>query len=188
VGGHCIPVDPYYLSWKAREFDFYTHFIELAAEVNQSMPYHVVELAGQALGRKGKVLNGARVLVMGVSFKRDIEDSRNSPAERVIELLWKEGAQVSYNDPYVPKYRMGGDVFCPDKVELTSLDLSPEMMAEQDIVIIVSGHRVYDYDWIVEHADLVLDTVNAAKGVSQGRGKIVRIGEPGPSGPQGLCG
>jgi UDP-N-acetyl-D-glucosamine dehydrogenase len=178
VGGHCIPVDPYYLSWKAREFDFYTRFIEHAAEVNQSMPYHVVELASQALGARGKVLNGARVLVMGVSFKRDIEDARNSPAERVIELLWKNGAQVSYNDPYVPRYRMGGDVFCPESMELASQELTAEMMAEHDIVIIVSGHRAYDYEWIVEHAGLVLDTVNAAKEVSDGRHKIVRIGEP----------
>jgi UDP-N-acetyl-D-glucosamine dehydrogenase len=138
----------------------------------------VVELASQALGARGKVLNGARVLVMGVSFKRDIEDARNSPAERVIELLWKNGAQVSYNDPYVPKYSMGGDVFCPDRMELVSQELTAEMMAQQDIVIIVSGHRGYDYEWIVEHAGLVLDTVNAAKEVSTGRHKIVRIGEP----------
>jgi UDP-N-acetyl-D-glucosamine dehydrogenase len=187
VGGHCIPVDPYYLSWKAREFDFYTHFIELAAEVNQSMPYHVVELAGQALGTRGKALNGARVLVMGVSFKRDIEDARNSPAERVIELLWKDGAQVSYNDPYVPKYVMGGDVFCPNETVLTSQELTPELMAKQDIVIIISGHRIYDYDWIVEHADLVLDTVNAAKSVSSARHKIVRIGEPLRTNSTGPC-
>lgn len=178
VGGHCIPVDPYYLSWKAREFDFYTKFIELAAEVNQSMPYHVVKRVGTALGLRSKVLNGARILVLGVAFKRDIDDARNSPAERVIELLWQSGAQVSYNDPYVPTYRLGGDVFCLDKVELASQELTTGLMAEQDIVVIVSGHRVYDYDWIVEHADLVLDTVNATKQVSGSRHKIVRIGEP----------
>jgi UDP-N-acetyl-D-glucosamine dehydrogenase len=187
VGGHCIPVDPYYLSWKAREFDFYTKFIELAAEVNQSMPYHVVERIGQALGSRGKVLNGARVLVLGVAFKRDIDDSRNSPAERVIELLWKNGAQVSYNDPYVPTYRLGGDVFCPAEIELASQTLEPDRVAEQDIVVIVSGHRVYDYDWIVQHAELVLDTVNAAKQVTEDRHKIVRIGEPSPASYPGQC-
>ncbi len=111
VGGHCIPVDPYYLSWKAREYDFYTKFIELAAEVNQAMPYHVVDLVAQALSQQGKPLDGARVLILGVAFKRDIDDARNSPAERIIELLLKRGAEVSYSDPYVPRYRVGRDVF-----------------------------------------------------------------------------
>jgi UDP-N-acetyl-D-glucosamine dehydrogenase len=181
VGGHCIPVDPYYLSWKAREFDFYTKFIELAAEVNQSMPYHVVERLGQALGSRGKTLNGARALVLGVAFKRDIDDARNSPAERVIELLLNAGVQVAYNDPYVPHYSVGQDVFYRQKIALESQELTPELLAEQDVVIVLSGHRVYDYRWIVEHASLVLDTVNATKEITQGRDKIVRIGEPFPS-------
>jgi UDP-N-acetyl-D-glucosamine dehydrogenase len=178
VGGHCIPVDPYYLSWKAREYDFYTKFIELAAEVNLSMPYHVVERISHALGARGKVLRGARVLVLGVSFKRDIDDARNSPAERIIELLLNAGAEVAYNDPYVPQYRVGGDVFCRDKREMTSQGLTAELMAQQDAVIIVSDHRVYDYQWIVDHAALVVDTRNAAKAVQNGRAKVIRIGEP----------
>jgi len=179
VGGHCIPVDPYYLSWKAREFDFYTKFIELAAEVNQSMPYHVVERIGQALSARGKPLNGAHVLILGVAFKRDIDDARNSPAERVIELLLRAGAQIGYNDPYVPNYRVGGDVFYPHPVELTSQPLTAEWVHAQDAVVILAGHRVYDYAWIVEHAGLIVDTVNATKGVAVGREKIVRIGTPG---------
>jgi UDP-N-acetyl-D-glucosamine dehydrogenase len=178
VGGHCIPVDPYYLSWKAREFDFYTKFIELAAEVNQSMPYHVVERLAQALGDRGKGLPGARVLILGVAFKRDVDDARNSPAERIIELLRGAGAEVAYNDPYVSNYRVGGDVFCREWLELSSQELTRELLESQDVVLIVSGHREYDYDWIVRHASLVLDTMNATKRVQDGRDKIVRIGEP----------
>jgi len=182
VGGHCIPVDPYYLSWKAREFDFYTKFIELAAEVNQSMPYHVVERIGQALSIQGKPLKGARVLVLGVAFKRDIDDARNSPAERIIELLLNAGAQIAYNDPYVPSYSVGQDVFYRCNVTLASQELTPALLAGQDVVVIVAGHGTYDYPWIVRHANLVVDTVNATKRVSGGREKIVRIGVPFSSG------
>jgi UDP-N-acetyl-D-glucosamine dehydrogenase len=178
VGGHCIPVDPYYLSWKAREYDFYTKFIELAAEVNQSMPYHVVERLAQALGDRGKALTGARVLVLGVAFKRDVDDARNSPAERIIELLRGAGAEIAYSDPYVPTYRVGGDVFCRERLDLVSQELTGDLIEQQDVVLIVSGHQKYDYDWIVHHASLVLDTMNATKNVQQGRAKIVRIGEP----------
>ncbi|MGE5263864.1 MAG: nucleotide sugar dehydrogenase, partial [Acidobacteriota bacterium] len=102
VGGHCIPVDPYYLSWKAREYDFFTRFIELAADINEAMPFHVVKLVGDALGHECKSINGSKILVLGVSFKRDVDDARNSPAERVIELLLERGALVRYHDPYVP--------------------------------------------------------------------------------------
>ncbi|MBN1579463.1 MAG: nucleotide sugar dehydrogenase [Anaerolineae bacterium] len=176
VGGHCIPVDPYYLSWKAREFDFYTKFIELAAEVNQSMPYHVVERIGRALSVRDKPLSRAQVLVLGVAFKRDIDDARNSPAERVIELLLNAGAQVAYNDPFVPEYSVGGDVFWPHKTVYQSQALTPELLAAQDAVVIVSGHSAYDYAWIVRHANLIVDTVNATKQVSDSRDKIMRIG------------
>ena len=178
VGGHCIPVDPYYLSWKAREFDFYTKFIELAAEVNQSMPDHVVKRISQALSARGKALNKARILILGVSFKPDIDDARNSPAERIIELLLNAGAQISYNDPYVPAYSVGPDAFYHRKVDFASRKLTPELLAEQDVVVIVSAHRAYDYSWIVRHAGLVVDTTNATKKVSDGREKIVRIGVP----------
>jgi UDP-N-acetyl-D-glucosamine dehydrogenase len=181
VGGHCIPVDPYYLSWKAREYDFYTKFIELAAEVNQSMPYHVVERTVQALGRQGKALNGAKVLVMGVAFKRDVDDARNSPAERVIELLRSAGAQVQYNDPYVPRYRVGGNVFCGQEVVLESQPLTEEMLSTQDVVVVVSAHRIYDYPWIVKHARLVVDCMNVTQATGDLQEKVVRIGAPLPS-------
>jgi UDP-N-acetyl-D-glucosamine dehydrogenase len=178
VGGHCIPVDPYYLSWKAREYDFYTKFIELAAEVNQAMPYHVVSKISEGLNRQGKPLRGARVLILGVTFKRDVDDARNSPAQRIIELLLAQKVQVTYNDPYVPQFRIGHDVFYRDGLTLRSVDLSETLLAEQDCTVIVAGHTSYDYAWVVRHAPLIIDTVNAARGVSEGREKIVRIGVP----------
>jgi UDP-N-acetyl-D-glucosamine dehydrogenase len=178
VGGHCIPVDPYYLSWKAREYDFYTKFIELAAEVNQAMPYHVVSKISEGLNRQGKPLRGAKVLILGVTFKRDVDDARNSPAQRIIELLLAQKVQVTYNDPYVPQFRIGHDVFYRDGLTLRSVDLSETLLAEQDCTVIVAGHTSYDYGWVVRHAPLIIDTVNAARGVSEGREKIVRIGVP----------
>ncbi|MGD9146543.1 MAG: nucleotide sugar dehydrogenase [Anaerolineae bacterium] len=177
VGGHCIPVDPYYLSWKAREYDFYTKFIELAAEVNQTMPYHVVDLVAQALGLEGKSLANAQVLILGVAFKRDIDDARNSPAERIIELLLRRGAQVNYNDPYVPRYRVGRDVFCPDERWLESVELTRDTLASADCVVIVAGHDATDYAQVVNWARLVVDTVNITKGLS-GSARVVRVGAP----------
>jgi len=177
VGGHCIPVDPYYLSWKAREYDFYTKFIELAAEVNQTMPYHVVDLVAQALGLEGKSLAGAQVLILGVAFKRDIDDARNSPAERIVELLLRRGAQVTYHDPYVPRYRVGRDVFCPDERWLESIELTAEALASADCVVIVAGHQVTDYVQVVRQASLVVDAVNVTSGLD-GPARVVRVGAP----------
>ena len=177
VGGHCIPVDPYYLSWKARQYDFYTKFIELAAEVNQAMPYHTVDLATQALSREGKPLHGAQILILGVAFKPNIDDARNSPAERVIELLLTRGAEVSYHDPYVPGYRVGRDVFYPEERRLESMPLTAEALAAADCVIIVTGHKAVDYALVVQHARLVLDTCNATRGLD-GPARVVRIGAP----------
>jgi UDP-N-acetyl-D-glucosamine dehydrogenase len=178
VGGHCIPVDPYYLSWKAREFDFYTKFIELAAEVNGDMPHHLVGLVRQALGRQGKAVRGARILVLGVAFKRDIDDARNSPAERLIELLWAEGAEVSYHDPYVPHFHVGPDVFHRTQAVMDSVPLTEEAIRQSDCVVIVSGHKVLDYAWVVQHAPLVIDAPNAAGAVREGREKVWRVGAP----------
>jgi UDP-N-acetyl-D-glucosamine dehydrogenase len=178
VGGHCIPVDPYYLSWKAREFDFYTKFIELAAEVNGDMPYHVADLVRQALGRCGKTVRGARILVLGVAFKSDVDDARNSPAERLMELLWADGAEIRYHDPYVPHFHVGPDVFLKRQVTLDSVPLTEEEVKGSDCVVIVSGHRVLDYAWVVRHASLVVDAPNAAKVVREGREKIWRVGAP----------
>jgi UDP-N-acetyl-D-glucosamine dehydrogenase len=179
VGGHCIPVDPYYLSWKAREYDFYTRFIEHAAEVNQSMPYHVVDLVGQALSGEGRPVAGARVLILGVAFKRDIDDARNSPAERIIELLLKRGADVIYSDPYVPRYRVGGNVFYPEERWLESVDLTDGVLASTDCVVVVAGHQAIDYGRVLRRASVVVDAVNSTHGLT-GSARVVRVGAPLP--------
>jgi UDP-N-acetyl-D-glucosamine dehydrogenase len=178
VGGHCIPIDPLYLSWKAREFDFHTNFIDLAAQVNQGMPYHVVDLAAQGLARQGKSLYGAKALVLGVAFKRDIDDARESPAERVIELLMLRGASVAYHDPHVPRFHVGGNVFHRELLWLESQPLSDELLDDYDCVVIVTGHRAVDYAHVVAQSKLVVDSCNATAGVTQGREKIVRLGAP----------
>jgi UDP-N-acetyl-D-glucosamine dehydrogenase len=180
VGGHCIPVDPYYLSWKAREYDYYTEFIELAGEVNQAMTHHVVDLTSQALSLRGKPLKGAGVLVLGVAFKRDIDDARNSPAERIIELLLSRGAQVGYHDSYVPSFRVGGDVFHRESVVLESVQLTDEELAAADCVVIVTDHRGVDYERVVRHARLIVDTRNTTADVPGYEEKIVRLGAPLP--------
>lgn len=178
VGGHCIPVDPYYLSWKAREYDFYTRFIELAAEVNGDMPYHTVSLISLALNRLGKNLRHSKVLILGVAFKPNIDDARNSPAERVIELLLKEGTQVSYYDPYVPTFTVGGNVVLKESVTLTNESLTAELLSTMDCVVIITGHRTIDYPWLVEQSAVVVDTVNATSAIANGSDKIVRLGAP----------
>ena len=177
VGGHCIPVDPYYLSWKAREYDFYTKFIELAAETNQGMPFHVLKLTEELLNHKRKSLKGARVLVLGVAFKRNVDDARNSPAERVIELLLGHGARVSYHDPYVPEFHVGGDVFQREKTVLKSTPLTRTALAQSDVVVIVTAHGKVNYRLVVANASLVVDTANVTKGL-RGAGKIARVGAP----------
>jgi len=160
LGGHCIPVDPYYLSWKAKAWDFQTRFIELAGEINSSMPYHVASNVSRALNQYGKPLNGSSVLVLGVAYKKDIDDLRESPALTIIELLQKDGARVSYNDPYFPFIGKGR------KYEL-QMKCSPlEDLENYDCVLIVTDHSDYDYQWIAQHASLVVDTRNAMKGIS----------------------
>ena len=159
LGGHCIPVDPYYLSWKAKAWDFQTRFIELAGEINSAMPYHVVSQVSGALNQQGKPLKGARVLVLGVAYKKDIDDLRESPALTIIELLQKDGAQVSYNDPYFPFIGKGR------KYELQMKCTPVEDVEKYDCVLIVTDHSDYDYEWIVQHASLVVDTRNATKGI-----------------------
>jgi UDP-N-acetyl-D-glucosamine dehydrogenase len=177
VGGHCIPIDPLYLSWKAREYDFHTNFIDLAANVNESMPYHVVDLVGRGLSRQGRGLAGASVLVLGVAFKPNIDDPRNSPAERVIELLLLRGARVEYHDPYVPHFSIGPDVFRRPKLELESVALA--RLGQVDCVLIVTGHHGIDYARVVEEAHLVVDCCNATEQVASGREKIILLGAPG---------
>jgi len=159
LGGHCIPVDPFYLSWKAKEWDFRTRFIELAGEINTGMPYHVIASVVSALNQRKKALNGARVLVLGVAYKRDIDDLRESPSLTIIELLQKEGAQVSYHDPYFPMVGRGR------KYDLQMKCASLEDLGKYDCVLIVTDHSDYDYRRIVQESQLVVDTRNATKGI-----------------------
>jgi UDP-N-acetyl-D-glucosamine dehydrogenase len=166
LGGHCIPVDPFYLSWKAKEWDFRTRFIELAGEINIGMPYHVIASVVAALNQKRKPLNGSKVLVLGVAYKRDIDDLRESPALTIIELLQKEGAVVSYNDPYFPSIGKGR------KYDLQMKRTPLEHLEQYDCVLIVTDHSDYNYKQIVQDAQLVVDTRNATKGIRSE--KIVR--------------
>jgi UDP-N-acetyl-D-glucosamine dehydrogenase len=184
VGGHCIPIDPLYLSWKAHEYDFHTNFIDLAAQVNQSMPYHVVDLATQGLAQQHKTLRGARVLVLGVAFKRDIDDARESPAERVIELLMQRGASVEYHDPYIPRFHVGGNVFHRELLWLESVPLDDERLANYDCVVIVTGHRRVNYARVMRQARLVVDSCNATAQAGLPPDNVVRLGAPLPPTPQ----
>lgn len=159
LGGHCIPIDPFYLSWKAKEFDFHTRFIELAGQVNMAMPYFVVENIIEAMSQQGKALHGARVLVLGLAYKRDVDDLRESPSLTIIELLQKRGAHVEYNDPFFPSVGRGRKYAL--NMTSTSLDRIPEF----DCVVIVTDHSQYDYSGIVKKAKLVVDTRNATKGI-----------------------
>ncbi len=163
LGGHCIPVDPFYLSWKAKEYDFRTRFIELAGEVNMNMPYHVLASVSGALNRHKKSMNGARVLVLGVAYKKDIDDLRESPALTIIELLQKDGAQVSYHDPYFPFIGKGRKY----DLQLKCADIKD--VEEYDCVVIVTDHSDYDYPRIVRDAQLVVDTRNATRGITSSK-------------------
>jgi UDP-N-acetyl-D-glucosamine dehydrogenase len=159
LGGHCIPVDPFYLSWKAKEFDFHTRFIELAGEVNSAMPYNVISATISALNQQKKAINGSKIMVLGVAYKKDIDDLRESPALTIIELLQKEGAQVSYNDPYFPFVGRGR------KYDLQMKRSSLDNLGQYDCVLIVTDHTDYDYKKIVNDAQLVVDSRYATRGI-----------------------
>jgi UDP-N-acetyl-D-glucosamine dehydrogenase len=160
LGGHCIPIDPFYLSWKAKEFDFRTRFIELAGEVNLQMPYHVVASVGAALNERRKTINGSKVLVLGIAYKKDIDDLRESPSLTIIELLQQQGAEVSYHDPYFKFVGRGR------KYDLQMNCASLDDLGKYDCVLIVTDHSDYDYPRIVRESQLVVDTRNATKGVT----------------------
>jgi len=157
-GGHCIPIDPFYLTWKAKEVDFSTRFIELAGEINTYMPYYVVSKTIEALSERGKPLRGAKILVLGLSYKKDIDDQRESPALKIISLLMKKGAKVSYNDPYVPESSGHRDY---PGLRLKSTPLTEKKLSDADAVIIATAHSVYDFKWIQKHSSLIIDTRNA---------------------------
>ena len=159
LGGHCIPIDPFYLSWKAKQFDFRTRFIELAGEVNINMPYFVIDQLAEGLNRKRKAINGSKILVLGLAYKRDIDDLRESPSLTIIELLRDKGAEVSYNDPFFPTVGRGRHY----ALNMTNTPL--ENLGQYDAVMIVTDHSSYDYKAIVDQAQLVVDTRNATKGI-----------------------
>lgn len=171
VGGHCIPVDPYYLIWKAREYDFDTRLIELSGQINLQASFYVVEKVAEALNRHSKCVNAAKILVLGVAYKKDIDDDRESPALKIISLLRRAGAEVVYHDPYIPTLVLSDH----SPTKLSSRILTQEEINRSDCVLIITDHSSIDYSWITRCAQLVVDTRNATKGVREGRGKIVRI-------------
>ncbi len=169
LGGHCIPIDPFYLTWLARKQGLTTRFIELAGEVNSRMPEYVVSRLGEFLNSQSKPIKGSRIALLGMAYKKDIDDPRESPSFEMMDLLCKRGAVLTYNDPhipYLPKMRHW------DVPDISSSRLTPEYLSEQDCVLIATDHSSYDYDFIVRHAKMVLDTRNATKNVSVGREKI----------------
>ena len=170
LGGHCIPIDPFYLSWKAREYGAPTRFIELAGQINTMMPEYVVRRVMEALNDHAKPLKGARVLILGAAYKKNVDDMRESPSLKLMELLLEHGADVAYNDPHIPqlpptrKYQF----------ELSSTPLTAETLRRADCVLVATNHSAYDYEFIVRHAPLVVDTRNATRRVTEDRAKIVK--------------
>ena len=170
LGGHCIPVDPYYLSWKAREYDFATRFIELAGEINTAMPYNVVDALVTALNGHEKSVKGSKILLLGVAYKKDVDDLRESPSLKLLELLSARGAVLDYNDPYFPALHKMRHY---DFSNMQSVELSPQRLASYDCVLIATDHTSYDYEAIVRDSKLVVDTRNATRHVKQDREKVV---------------
>jgi UDP-N-acetyl-D-glucosamine dehydrogenase len=168
IGGHCIPIDPLYLSWKLKSLNYNARFIEVADQVNMSMPHHVVDLIQNALNEDSKALKGAQVLVLGVAYKRDIDDLRESPALDVMATLLGRHAQVSYHDPYVPTLRLNGGTF-------QSVPLSPEVLSAADCVVIITDHSTFDWGMITQNVRLIVDTRNALKRVSHGQARVVKL-------------
>jgi UDP-N-acetyl-D-glucosamine dehydrogenase len=171
LGGHCIPIDPFYLTWKAREYEVHTRFIELAGEVNTHMPYYVLEKGGEALNRVKKSLNGSSVLILGIAYKKDIDDMRESPSFRLIELFREKGCKVSYNDPYVPKIPK----IRKYQFDMKSVELTKENLSKFDLVVLSTDHSAYDYKMIAESAALIVDSRNVfAKNGIVDHNKIIK--------------
>jgi UDP-N-acetyl-D-glucosamine dehydrogenase len=176
LGGHCIPIDPFYLSWVARKHGLSTRFIELAGEINTAMPRYVVDKVVEGLNDDGKPVRGSRICLLGVAYKRDVDDPRESPAFELLELLAERGAVLSYSDPHVPVLpsMRRRPALAPASVEMTSRELTAEFLSTQDVAIIVTDHAAFDYDHIVRHSRLVVDTRNATARVVEGREKILK--------------
>ena len=169
LGGHCIPIDPFYLAWKAKEYDFSTRFIQLAGEINVSMPYYVIEKTVEALNKNKKSLNGSRILILGIAYKKDVDDDRESPGYAIMKMLLEKGGIVTYNDPWIPKLHTTRKY----NFQMESTPITQEFLAEMDAVIIVTDHTDYDFDEIVKHSNLVIDTRNATKGIKGAKEKVV---------------
>jgi UDP-N-acetyl-D-glucosamine dehydrogenase len=168
LGGHCIPIDPFYLTWKAAEYGVHARFIELAGEVNHAMPGYVVDRAAEALNRVGKPMRGSRVLVLGLAYKADVDDSRESPSAELIKLLIARGAQVDYADPHIPEFPAKRDY----DFDLAGVEVTPASIASYDCLILATAHKAFDYDMIREHARLIVDT----RGVYEADGERVLRG------------
>ena len=171
LGGHCIPIDPFYLSWKAKEYDFATRFIQLAGEINTSIPHYVVERIGKALNDRSRSIRGSKILLLGVAYKKNVDDVRESPALEIMEILQAQGADLSYSDPYIPRLHK---MRAYDFSNMSSSPLTEELLRTQDVVLITTDHTSIDYQWVVDHAPVVVDTRNATRNVTRGRDKIVR--------------
>ena len=169
VGGHCIPVDPYYLAWRAREFDFVDRFVELAGDINLAMPRHVVDLVAEALNERGRALRGARVGILGVAFKPDVRDARNAPAAEIIAGLGARGAEVAFHDPHVTSF------VAADGGTYTSVGLD-ELLSTSDVIVVVTPHQAIDFDRVYERAELVVDTVNSSRARAVRPGQVLRLG------------
>lgn len=170
MGGHCIPIDPYYLSWKAQEYDFATRFIFLAGEINVHVPYYVVTKIQDALNERGKSIKGAKILILGVAYKKDVDDARESPALVIMELLRKKGATILYHDPYIPSL----PPFRKYLFRLKSSPLTERLLHKIDAAVVVTDHSQIDYQWIVKHASLIIDTRNVTKNMKRWKNKIVK--------------
>lgn len=168
LGGHCIPIDPFYLSWKAKQYDFPARFIELAGEINAAMPLHVVNRLAEGINLAGKALNGAEILLLGAAYKRDVDDVRESPSLKIIQLLKQRLARVSYHDPYVPRLESRHL-----SRAMVSEDLTPENLAAKDAVVIVTDHSIVDYAMVLRHAKLVVDTRNATGGLTGPKQNVI---------------
>ena len=170
LGGHCIPIDPFYLTWKARQFGMPTRFIELAGEINTNMPHYVIQRTMEALNDKKKSLKGSKVLVLGLAYKKDIDDIRESPSLELIELLKEKGARVDYNDPYIPQTKKTREY----DLKMKSVPLTPATIKKYDCVLVATAHSEYDMSMIVKNAQLVVDTRNSCENVRTGKSKIVK--------------
>jgi UDP-N-acetyl-D-glucosamine dehydrogenase len=168
LGGHCIPIDPFYLTWKAREYNYHTRLIEIAGEINNAMPDYVVERAAEFLNQHGKPLNNSKVVMLGLAYKKDIDDPRESPALKIYSLLQKRQAKVIVNDPHIPAFKSGS-------VEVVSTQLTPELIQNADLVIITTDHSAYDYQWLCDNTRLIFDTRNATRNIRDTKAEIIHL-------------